>query len=67
MVWEENRGWGGIADTVKEPPSELFRKHVYGCFFDDPHGLRNLDEIGVGNVTYESRLPALGQHLAAHP
>jgi predicted TIM-barrel fold metal-dependent hydrolase len=30
---------------------------VYGCFFDDPHGLRNLDAIGVNNVTYESDYP----------
>lgn len=56
-VWQENRGWGGVAGKVTEPPSELFRRHVYGCFFDDPHGLRNLDEIGVDNVTYESDYP----------
>ena len=56
-VWEENRGWGGIADKVLEPPSHIFRKHVYGCFFDDPHGLRCLDEIGEDNVTYESDYP----------
>lgn len=57
VVWEENRGWGGVADKVLEPPSELFRKHVYGCFFDDPHGLLNLEHIGVDNVTYESDYP----------
>ena len=56
-VWEENRGWGGIADKVTEPPSELFRRHVFGCFFDDPHGLRCIEEIGVDNVTYESDYP----------
>ncbi len=56
-VWEENRGWGGVADKVKEPPSEIFRRHVYGCFFDDPHGLKSLDEIGVDRVTYESDYP----------
>jgi predicted TIM-barrel fold metal-dependent hydrolase len=56
-VWEENRGWGGIADKVTEPPSELFRRHVFGCFFDDPHGLRSIEEIGVDNVTYESDYP----------
>ncbi len=56
-VWQENRGWGGIADKVLQPPSELFRKHVYGCFFDDPHGLVSLDAIGVDNVTYESDYP----------
>jgi predicted TIM-barrel fold metal-dependent hydrolase len=57
IVWEENRGWGGIADVVKEPPSELFRKHVYGCFFNDAHGLKSLEEIGVDRVTYESDYP----------
>jgi len=56
-VWQENRGWGGIADKVLEPPSVLFKRHVYGCFFDDPHGLQNLDAIGVDNVTYESDYP----------
>jgi predicted TIM-barrel fold metal-dependent hydrolase len=57
VVWEENRGWGGVADKVKEPPSELFRKHVYGCFFNDAHGLRSLDDIGRDRVTYESDYP----------
>jgi predicted TIM-barrel fold metal-dependent hydrolase len=56
-VWRENRGWGGIADKVLDPPSELFRRHVYGCFFDDPHGVRSIEEIGVDNVTYETDYP----------
>jgi len=56
-VWEENRGWGGIADKVLEPPSHIFKRHVYGCFFDDPHGLTCLDAIGEDNVTYESDYP----------
>jgi predicted TIM-barrel fold metal-dependent hydrolase len=56
-VWEENRGWGGIADKVTVPPSQLFREHVYGCFFDDPHGLRSIEEIGVDNVTFETDYP----------
>jgi predicted TIM-barrel fold metal-dependent hydrolase len=57
VVWEENRAWGGVADKVPVPPSELFRDHVYGCFFNDAHGLRSLDDIGVDNVTYESDYP----------
>jgi predicted TIM-barrel fold metal-dependent hydrolase len=56
-VWEENRGWGGIADKVLDPPSELFRRHVYGCFFDDAFGLRSLGDIGADNVTYETDYP----------
>ena len=51
-------GTGMISDpTLGQPSSELFRKHVYGCFFNDAHGLRSLEEIGVDNVTYESDYP----------
>jgi predicted TIM-barrel fold metal-dependent hydrolase len=57
VVWEENRGWGGVADKVLVPPSQLFHDHVYGCFFNDPHGLKALDEIGADRVTYESDYP----------
>ena len=56
-VWEENRGWGGVADKVPEPPSTYFHDQVYGCFFDDAHGLRSVEEIGVDNITYESDYP----------
>jgi predicted TIM-barrel fold metal-dependent hydrolase len=56
-VWEENRAWGGVAEKVTRPPSELFHDHVYGCFFDDAHGLKSLDEIGVDNVTFETDYP----------
>jgi predicted TIM-barrel fold metal-dependent hydrolase len=57
IVWEENRAWGGVADKVLVPPSQLFREHVYGCFFNDAHGLKSLDDIGVDRVTYESDYP----------
>jgi hypothetical protein len=56
-VWEENRGWGGVADKVKRPPSESYYEHVYGCFFDDPHGLRSLETVGVDNTTFETDYP----------
>ncbi len=56
-VWEENRGWGGVADIVPEKPSMYFHRQIYGCFFDDAHGLRSVDEIGADNITYESDYP----------
>ena len=56
-VWEENRGWGGVADKVLRPPSEYYREHIFGCFFDDAHGIKNLDAIGVDNVTFETDYP----------
>ena len=57
IVWEENRGWGGVADIVPEKPSMYFHRQIYGCFFDDAHGLRSVDEIGADNITYESDYP----------
>jgi predicted TIM-barrel fold metal-dependent hydrolase len=30
---------------------------VYGCFFDDAHGLRSLDVVGADNVTFETDYP----------
>jgi predicted TIM-barrel fold metal-dependent hydrolase len=56
-VWKENRAWGGVGDKVPEPPSTYFHRQVYGCFFDDAHGLRSVDEIGADNITYESDYP----------
>ena len=56
-VWEDNRGWGGVAEKVMRPPSEYYYDHVYGCFFDDPHGLRSLDSVGVDNITFETDYP----------
>jgi predicted TIM-barrel fold metal-dependent hydrolase len=56
-VWEDNRGWGGVADIVPEKPSSYFKDHVWGCFFDDAHGLKSVDEIGEDNITYESDYP----------
>ena len=56
-VWEDNRGWAGVADIVPEKPSSYFPDHVFGCFFDDPHGLKAVEEIGEDNITYESDYP----------
>jgi predicted TIM-barrel fold metal-dependent hydrolase len=56
-VWEDNRAWGGVADKVKRPPSEYYFEHIYGCFFDDPHGLKNIDAVGEDNITFETDYP----------
>ncbi len=56
-VWEENRGWGGISETVTRPPSELFAEHIYGCFFDDKFGMKSIADVGVDNVTFETDYP----------
>jgi predicted TIM-barrel fold metal-dependent hydrolase len=36
---------------------DTFRKHIFGCFIDDLHGIKNLDAIGVDNVMIETDYP----------
>ena len=38
-------------------PSELFRRHIYGCFIDDRFGVDNLDAIGIDHVMMEADYP----------
>jgi predicted TIM-barrel fold metal-dependent hydrolase len=57
QVWRDNSGWGGVSDKVLRPPSEYYFEHVYGCFFDDAHGLNNIDAVGRDNVTFETDYP----------
>ena len=56
-VWKEHRAWGGVAETIPEPPSTYYYRQVYGCFFRDQHGLNSLDVIGEDNVTFETDYP----------
>ena len=56
-VWKDNIAWGGVADKVKRPPSEYYYESIYGCFFDDAHGLKSLESVGVDNITFETDYP----------
>jgi predicted TIM-barrel fold metal-dependent hydrolase len=45
-------------DEYNVPPvREQFRDHVFGCFIEDAHGIKNLDAIGVDNVMIETDYP----------
>ena len=46
-----------LAMLPTTPPSELFKKHFYGCFIDDVHGLENRHAIGVERITFEVDYP----------
>lgn len=48
-------GVAGIGTDVL--PSELFRRHFYGCFIDDYVGVEQIGSIGVDNVMMESDYP----------
>jgi predicted TIM-barrel fold metal-dependent hydrolase len=54
-TWERHRWYTGMEDAMR--PSELFRKHIFGCFIADDAGLANLERIGVDNVMFESDYP----------
>ena len=56
-IWLNNRAWGGVADLVPEKPSHYFARQVFGCFFADQFGLRNLADIGEDNVLFECDYP----------
>ncbi|CAN5653146.1 amidohydrolase family protein [soil metagenome] len=56
-VWREHRAWGGVRDTVPEPPSTYYYRQVFGCFFRDRHGVASLEQVGVDNTTFETDYP----------
>jgi predicted TIM-barrel fold metal-dependent hydrolase len=58
-VWEANRAWGGVASNVPEPPSTYYHRQIYGCFFEDEHGLTAdaLEKINPDRIMFETDYP----------
>jgi predicted TIM-barrel fold metal-dependent hydrolase len=56
-VWETHRGWSHSQQYTKDPPSTMYRDHVYSTFFKDPVGIDLLDRVGAGNVVFETDYP----------
>lgn len=54
-TWERHRYYQAI--DFDSRPSELFRKHFWGCYIDDRHGLANRHEIGVDRILIEIDFP----------
>jgi predicted TIM-barrel fold metal-dependent hydrolase len=54
-TWERHRWYQNISRTDR--PSDLFRKHFWGCFIDDVHGVNSRDAIGVENILVEVDYP----------
>jgi len=52
-VWREDVGGVELA----EAPSSYVRGRVYGCVFDDLHGLRSRHEVGMGSILFETDYP----------
>jgi predicted TIM-barrel fold metal-dependent hydrolase len=54
-TWERHRFYQNINQTVR--PSELFNKHIWGCFILDEYGVKNRHEIGIDRLTWECDYP----------
>ena len=52
-VWRD--GVGGV--EMATAPSEQVRGRVWGCIFDDQHGLRSRNEIGTETILFETDYP----------
>ena len=52
-VWQDGRS--DIA--VHEHPSDTVKRHVWGCVFDDLHGLRGRNEVGIDRILFETDYP----------
>lgn len=46
---------GGV--QLKRAPSEVVRGRVWGCVFDDQHGLNSRDAVGLGAILFETDYP----------
>ena len=46
-----------LLGVMAQRPSTYYYRQIYGCFFDDQHGLDSLDKVGVDNVTFEVDYP----------
>lgn len=54
-TWERHRFYQNVNQDVR--PSELFHKHMYGCFIDDVHGVESRHKIGVDRILWECDYP----------
>jgi predicted TIM-barrel fold metal-dependent hydrolase len=53
IVWHD--GVGGV--DLPQAPSDIVRGRVWGCVFDDQHGLRSREAVGLGAILFETDFP----------
>jgi predicted TIM-barrel fold metal-dependent hydrolase len=54
-VWRRHRFYQNV--NQDRSPSELFAKHMFGCFIDDEHGLASRATIGLDRILWECDYP----------
>jgi predicted TIM-barrel fold metal-dependent hydrolase len=57
-LWHRSHFYGGrLRTALPEPPSSYIAGRVYGCVFDDMHGLASRDAIGMSQIMFETDYP----------
>jgi hypothetical protein len=57
-AWERSLVFNpAIRELLPQPPSSYLPGRVFTCIFDDLHGLRSRDEIGMGQFLFETDYP----------
>ncbi|GAA5149040.1 amidohydrolase family protein [Pseudonocardia eucalypti] len=54
-TWERHRFYQNVNQDVR--PSELFYRHMHGCFIDDRFGVKVRHDVGVDHITWECDYP----------
>ena len=54
-VYEHHQAWTGQDLPMK--PSELFKERFITCFIDDASGLKNREDVGIKQMTWECDYP----------
>jgi predicted TIM-barrel fold metal-dependent hydrolase len=54
-TWERHKHYTGV--DLHTRPSDLFRKHIWGCFIDDEAGIKNRHDVGIDRITWECDYP----------
>jgi predicted TIM-barrel fold metal-dependent hydrolase len=67
QVWDRYRWFRPTGKHARRfnadiPPSELFRRHIWGCFIDDPVGVKYRSDIGVDKILFEADYPHDDSH-----
>jgi len=55
QVWARHRYYQPIDFDTR--PSDLFRKHFWGCYIEDEFGIKNRHEIGIDRICVEIDYP----------
>ncbi|HEY4331331.1 MAG TPA: amidohydrolase family protein [Ilumatobacteraceae bacterium] len=56
-VFHKSRKYAGLDPAITEPPSTYARGRIYGCFFEDDHGIAVRDIVGIDQITFETDYP----------